>query len=159
MSLESIGQDGMRVRASAGSSSYRSQPTLEKMQAEAEAYLKELNERSQQQEQETTKAEQAARERAAQERLQRIKDAQANLKELEQRRQEKRSRKSKSVPRGSTTDPQAARMKMGDGGFRMAYNVQFASDSNTRVVVAVDVNAEGAKFLGPSTSIIGVLLQ
>lgn len=144
ITLESIGQDGMRVRASAGKSSFRSQPTLERLQAEAEDYLKELNERAKQGEQAATQAEQAAQEKAARERLERIKAAQENLQKLERRRKEKRSRKGKSVPRGSTTDPEAVRMKMGDGGFRPAYNVQFASDSATRIVVAMDVNNQGS---------------
>ncbi len=35
-------------------------------------------------------------------------------------------------------------MKMGDGGFRPAYNVQFASDWGARIIVAVDVNNQGS---------------
>jgi len=40
----------------------------------------------------------------------------------------KRSGTKRSEPRASTTDPEARRMKMGDGGTRPAMNVQFASD-------------------------------
>jgi hypothetical protein len=29
-------------------------------------------------------------------------------------------------------------MKMGDGGFRPAYNVQFATDGDTRMIVSVE---------------------
>lgn len=137
ITLETIGQDGMRVRASAGSSSFRSEPTLQKMQTAAEDYVRQLAEQSEQEAAESSKASQAAKQRAAQQRLERIKAAQENLAELEQRRQEKRSRKSKSVPRASTTDPEAVRMKMGDGGFRPAYNVQFASDGQTRTSSAL----------------------
>lgn len=144
ITLETIGQDGMRVRASAGSSSFRSAPTLQKMQVAAEDYLKELAERSEENAAEASKAEQAAKQRAAQERLERIKAAQENLEELEHRRQEKKSRKSKSTPRASTTDPEAVRMKMGDGGFRPAFNVQFASDGATRIVVSVSVDNQGS---------------
>lgn len=144
ITLETIGQDGMRVRASAGSSSFRSEPTLQKMQTAAEDYVRQLAEQSEQEAAESSKASQAAKQRAAQQRLERIKAAQENLAELEQRRQEKRSRKSKSVPRASTTDPEAVRMKMGDGGFRPAYNVQFASDGQTRIVVGVSVDNQGS---------------
>ena len=35
-------------------------------------------------------------------------------------------------------------MKLGDGGFRPAYNVQFATDGGARLIVAVDVTNEGA---------------
>lgn len=144
ITLETIGQDGMRVRASAGSGSFRSEPTLQKMQTAAEEYLQELAQQSEQDSAESSQAAQAAKERVARERLQRIKAAQENLEELERRRKEKRSRKSKSTPRASTTDPEAVRMKMGDGGFRPAYNVQFASDGETRIVVGVSVDNQGS---------------
>lgn len=35
-------------------------------------------------------------------------------------------------------------MKMGDGGFRPAYNVQFATDGDARMIVAVDVTNNGS---------------
>ena len=35
-------------------------------------------------------------------------------------------------------------MKMGDGGFRPAYNVQFATDGGTRMIVSVDVSNNGS---------------
>lgn len=41
--------------------------------------------------------------------------------------------------RASTTDPEARKMKMGYGGFRLAYNVQFATGLNSRVIYGVDV--------------------
>jgi hypothetical protein len=34
-------------------------------------------------------------------------------------------------------------MKMGDGGFRPAYNVQFATDARTRMIIAMDVTSQG----------------
>jgi transposase len=40
--LETIAQDGMRVRASAGSSSFRRRPTLEKLQKEAQEHVDRL---------------------------------------------------------------------------------------------------------------------
>ena len=35
-------------------------------------------------------------------------------------------------------------MKMGDGGFRPAYNVQLATDTRTRVIVGIDVTNSGS---------------
>ncbi|QDT04936.1 hypothetical protein K227x_33340 [Rubripirellula lacrimiformis] len=144
ITLETIGQDGMRVRASSGSGSFRSAPTLQRLQAAAEDYLNELSERTEEEAAKISKAKQAAQQRAAKERIERIKAAQENLEELERRRKEKRSRKSKSTPRASMTDPEAVRMKMADGGFRPAYNVQFASDGETRIVVGVSVDNQGS---------------
>ena len=45
--------------------------------------------------------------------------------------------------RVSTTDPEARRMKMGDGGFRPAFNVQLAVETTTQLIVAVDVLGAG----------------
>lgn len=41
--------------------------------------------------------------------------------------------------RASITDPNAKKMKMGDGGFRLAYNVQLATGMTSRVIFGVDV--------------------
>ena len=46
-------------------------------------------------------------------------------------------------PRASTSDPQARVMKMPDGGFRPAYNVQFASLPGSGIVIAVTVTTAG----------------
>jgi NTE family protein len=46
-----------------------------------------------------------------------------------------------------------------DGGLVANLPVSVARALGAEVVVAVDVNAEGAKFLGPPISVIGVLLQ
>ena len=45
--------------------------------------------------------------------------------------------------RVSTTDPEARVMKMGDGGFRPAFNVQLAADTQTQLVTGVDVTSSG----------------
>jgi transposase len=47
-------------------------------------------------------------------------------------------------PRASTTDAQARVMKMADGGFRPAYNVQFASDTLSGAVAGVAVDNIGS---------------
>ncbi len=56
----------------------------------------------------------------------------------------KKKAKDKLKARVSTTDPQARVMKMGDGGFRPAYNGQFATDTESQVIVGVDVSNEGS---------------
>ncbi len=42
------------------------------------------------------------------------------------------------------TDPEARTMKMADGGFRPAYNVQFATAGGARIIVGVDVTNAGS---------------
>ena len=46
--------------------------------------------------------------------------------------------------RASTTDADASNMKMGDGGFRPAYNVQFATDCAAQVIVGVEAVTAGS---------------
>src|SRR5207237_6792252 len=54
-------------------------------------------------------------------------------------------------PRASTSDAEARVMKMPDGGFRPAYNGQLASDPETQVIVAVDIDTTGSDhgLIGP----------
>src|SRR5205085_9991918 len=82
----------------------------------------------------------AARERAARERHERVGQALQRLPELEARR--KADEKEKA--RASTTDPEATVMKMADGGFRPAYNVEFSTDCASLVSAAVAVRTEGS---------------
>lgn len=142
--LEMIAQDGMRVRASAGSSSFRREKTLQKLQQDAQAHVDRLKleseDESQRQQGEARRD--AARQRAARERQQRVDEALRQHKELGERR-EKRRKGSGETTRTSTTDPEARNMKMADGGFRPAYNVQFATDGESRVIVGVAVTNEG----------------
>jgi hypothetical protein len=51
--------------------------------------------------------------------------------------------KEKEKTKASTTDSEARVMKMADGGFRPAYNVQFAVDTPTQVIAGVDVTTRG----------------
>jgi hypothetical protein len=87
----------------------------------------------------------AARERVAREREERVVEAIAELGELQRGRDKKRGGQSaKEEARGSTTDPEAHKMRMADGGFRPAYNVQFAADTEAGVVVGVSVSDVGS---------------
>ena len=46
--------------------------------------------------------------------------------------------------RASSTDAEATVMKMADGGFRPAFNTQFASDCDSQAIVGVDVSTSGS---------------
>ena len=143
VTLERVAQDGMRVRASAGSSSFRRKPTLEECLVEAQQQVATLKDEWQTDPGAASRREQAARQRAAVEREQRVRDALDACAEV-QAAKEKRGRDSlKSPARGSTTDPDARKMKMPDGGTRPAFNVQFATDTASQVIVGVDVTNQG----------------
>src|SRR6266542_1510533 len=53
-------------------------------------------------------------------------------------------------PRVSATDPEARRMKMPNGGFNPAVNVQLATDTQSRAIVGVEVSQEGCDSTGLS---------
>lgn len=77
-------------------------------------------------------------ERAARERIERLKQAQQEIQEVAEVR-EKRKKGDGASARASTTDPESRRMKMGDGGTRPAYNIEFSTDLNNLVIVGFDV--------------------
>jgi transposase/ribosomal protein L34 len=145
VTLETVAQDGMRVRASAGKSSFRREKSLKECRAEAAEQVRRLREESDADaENDASNARRkAAAERAATERLSRVDAALKNLAELQEQK-EKRKKGSGESARCSTTDPESRNMKMGDGGFRPAYNVQFATDGGTRMIVSVDVTNNGS---------------
>jgi transposase len=145
VTLETVAQDGMRVRASAGSSSFRREKSLRQCRREAAEQVRRLREESRDElDFDASNARrQAAAERAATEREQRVEKALQELAKLQQQK-ENRQKGSGQEARCSTTDPEARNMKMGDGGFRPAYNVQFATDGDTRMIVSVDVSNNGS---------------
>jgi transposase len=138
--LNRVAQDGTRVRASAGAASFRRKPTLDECLREAEGQVARLREEMDDDPSAPSRRHAAARERAARERAERIQRALDRLPELEARKKPgERDR-----ARCSTTDPEATVMKMADGGFRPAYNVQFAADTKSHVIVGVDVLSTGS---------------
>ena len=147
VTLETVAQDGMRVRAHAGSGSFRRKNSLEQCRQEAAEQVQRLREESDDDSANghdvSNARRKAAVERAARERAERVVEA---LKNLEQQQQQKEQRKKGSgeQARCSTTDPEARQMKMGDGGFRPAYNVQFATDGGARLIVSVTVTNNGS---------------
>lgn len=137
--LNRVAQDGVRVRASAGAASYRRAKSLEQCLEEAETQVAQLREELEASPGEGTKRARAARKRAARERLERVQRAVTRNAEL----QTKKSGKAKDKVRASTTDPDVPVMKMGDGGFRPAANVQFGTDVGSQIITGVDVTNRG----------------
>jgi hypothetical protein len=138
--LNRVAQDGMRVRASAGAASFRRRPTLEEALAQAEAQVEALRAEAEEDPAASDRREKGARQRAARERAERVKAALERLPELEA----KKKAGEKDQARCSTTDPEATVMKMADGGFRPAYNFQFATATDSQVIVGVDVEMTGS---------------
>jgi transposase len=131
-SLEAVAQDGMRVRASAGPASFRRAATLKECRRVAEARVRVL------------RAELAA------EALGQARAARAG-----------KGKSETAEPRASTTDPEARVMKMAGArpraglwpdpgsGYRPAYNVQLATDTQSGLIAAVDARGSDSGRLGP----------
>jgi transposase len=177
-SLHRIAQDGMRVRAAAGAASFRRHSTLEACRREAEQAIQDLRARLDADPGSVSRQKAAARQRAVEEREQRVRAALAVTEDLQARQQDQarlaaeraaqeaepvtqkarqdgaKAAKSKKAtaaadqkprePRASTTDAAARVMKMADGGFRPAYNVQFAADTESSAIAGVSVDNIGS---------------
>jgi transposase len=138
--LKQVAQDG--VRASAGAGSFRRKEKLEGYLEAARAEVARLKREVESDPSGAERAREAARRRAAEEREARLEKALARLPEIEAIK--KRNGKGAGEARASTTDAEATVMKMGDGGFRPAYNPQLASDVDSLVIVGVEVATVGS---------------
>ncbi|MEI7903749.1 MAG: transposase, partial [bacterium] len=139
VTLDRVAQDGMKVRASAGAASFRRQPTLEEALVEAENQVAQLRKELEANPAANKTRQQAARQRAAEERAERIRAALDQVPKIA----ESKKAKDRDKARASTTDADARVMKMGDGGFRPAFNVQLATDTASQVISGADVTNSG----------------
>lgn len=135
--LELVAHDGTKIRAQAGADSFRREATLEKETAKAQQMIEEIELATEAKEQGAGKTRrEAARERAARERLERMKLAAA---ELQQIRDSKKSQKEWEQVRISLSEPEARKMKHGDGGIAPSYNLQLSTDAEKTVVVGLQL--------------------
>jgi transposase len=143
--LNRVAQDGMRVRAAAGASSFRRAKTIETCLAEAREQVEALRSQADEDGGAASRREQAARQRAATERVARLQAAKEELAKLQEvnAAQPKCRQKDPAEVRASMTDPECRKMKMPDGGFRPAYNVQLATTTEGGVIVGVDATNAG----------------
>lgn len=137
--LERVAQDGMKIRASAGASSFRRRKSLDEHLTEAEQQVRKLKEELEADPAAGNRRLQRARERAARERQERIRRALEQIPVIEAQKKAK----DKDQARASTTDAEARVMKMGDGGFRPAYNAQLATDTATQIITGVAITNSG----------------
>ena len=156
-----ISQDGVRIRVSAGSSSFRREERLQQLLVQAQQQVLELRKQleSPAQSAAVTARQKAARTRAAESRQQRLEQAIAQLPELKKKQAEAAQRAGQGKcgdqirarqPRVSTTDAATRGMKMANGGFNPAANVQLATDTESRAILGVEVSNEGSDSAGLS---------
>lgn len=152
--LERVAQDGMRVRASAGAGSFRRRLRLKFWQEQARAQVQALKGEIDADPNCANRRRRAAQKRAAEERQRRVEQALEQLAQVEKQKNKKAGAKKeneteeqykkRTEPRASSTDAEARVMKMADGGFRPAYNVQFSTTTDSQIIVGVEVNNCGS---------------
>lgn len=145
VAVDRITQDGTRVRASAGSSSFRRRETLETLQKQMRQHVDAVRRQLDDPACDASKQRRAAQVRAACERQERVGAALKELGKLEEAKAKQKAKPSKeSAPRASTTDPEARKMKMPGGGYGPGYNIQLAADVESRAILGVDVTNAGS---------------
>ena len=155
--LGRIAQDGMRVRASAGAASFHRRETLEGLLQEAQTEVQRLQQKLAATAADLTAPQEVATEQASagespspQQEAATMRHAEEHLKRIEQALERMPEMEAKIKPgddkeaRVSTTDPQATVMKMADGGYRPAYNIEYGTTCRGQVIVGVDVVTRGS---------------
>ena len=144
ITLYRVAQDGTRVRASAGAASFRRKARLKACMRAAREHLERLNTEAEQDPTACSARQRAAQLRAARDYEQRVTQAVAQMAALGAHKAEAKNHpQRKTETRISTTDREARVMKMADGGFRPAYNLQFATDTESRIIVGVAATNSG----------------
>jgi transposase len=149
VALDVLAQDGLKVRAAAGAGSFRRRERLSKLAAAAKARVERLRAELEADPAAGDRRQRAAQQRAAREREERVQAALDRMSELEaeRARREKTNKAEVSrqkAPRASTTDAAARAMKLADGGFRPAFNMQIVSAPKGQLIVAVDIDTTGS---------------
>jgi transposase len=139
--LRRISQDGVRVRANAGAASFRSANGLKACLKEAAEQVRQAKALLDKDDATRSDKSREAAERAARDRLDRVKKAMSELKKLQA---SKETAAEAEKARASTTDPDARVMRMADNGYRPAFNMQLAVDTDTRAIVGVAVTNSGS---------------
>lgn len=149
--LEGISQDGIKVRANAGSSSFRRKETLKELQNDVRAYVTKLNKEREENSSDVLKRKKIIEQQKALDREKRINQAIAQMEQITRKKEHTQKKQRKKLKekeekkiRASTTDPESRIMKMGNGGYNPAYNVQLATDIKTHVIVGLEVSNECA---------------
>jgi len=136
-----VAQDGTRTRAAATAPSFRTYGSLLQCRAQAALHLKAVLASAG--DPEHTKAQHARQEAAARDFQKRVEAAITTVQELQNQR-----KPTAEPARASTTDAEARTMKMGDGGYRPAFNVQYVvagtGMGGPRTIVGVQVTSSGS---------------
>jgi transposase len=141
ISLERVMHDGTKVKAFAGSDSFRREERLRANLEIARQHVVSMGDPESEEEVGPRVA--AARRRAAREKQQRLESA---LEELARIHAIKGESETKPAVRVSQADPEARIMKQSDGGYAPSYNVQISTDTAAGVIVGMGVSQSGSDY-------------
>jgi len=142
--LKRVAHDSRRERASARARSFRRGQGLEEFVAAAREQVEAVKtQTSATINRQRSARRQAAQQRAARDRAERVQRALSELERIGQQREALTGgHQPKGQPRASTTEGKARKMKLGDGGFRSAHHVQWATGTENRVIVDVALTVD-----------------
>ena len=139
--LEEVALDGTKVRASAGRGSFHSDRTLAAQEVLAGRVVAALKAEVAADPAACSRRQAAARQRAAAEVAQRAAAAQQAVAQLRAEKAERAKRDKAAAdgkdPRASRTDAEARMMSFPDGAVRPGYNLQFAVEPGSGIILAV----------------------
>jgi len=139
VTLERVMHDGTKVKACAGSDSFRREERIARHLEAARQQVEAMGDAAD----DPTARQTAARQRVVRERAQRLERA---LEELAIIRQAKSGAEAQAAARVSLTDPQARIMKQSDGGYAPSYNVQLSTDAANKIIVGAAVSQSASDY-------------
>jgi transposase len=149
--VETLAVDGMRLQAAANRGTFRRSERLAMLEKAALEVVCRLRAEVEEDSAAALRRTTARRLAVAEDRARRLEKARQAQAEIERQREEQRQkqrrkeeRKDHKEARASTVDPQARIMKMADGSFRPAYNVQFKTAAEGAHIVGVSVTDCGS---------------
>jgi len=141
ITLERVMHDGTKIKACASSDTFRREGQV---RAHLEASRQQVAEMGDPRATEEISPRVAkARQRAVQEKRERLEKA---LEELEKVRALRSSQEEKKEARVSLSDPEARIMKQPDGGYAPSYNVQISTDAKEKVIMGIGVSQSGSDY-------------
>src|SRR5258706_5036418 len=133
--LSQVMHDGTKVQANAGVDTFRSKKTLDARLEQARQLLEQMGDPREDNPQARTRK-QAAQERAARERMERMAAA---AEEMEQLLKDKTAAEAEKA-RVSRIEPEARKMKHGNNAILPSYNVQLSTESSNKIIVGMHVS-------------------
>jgi hypothetical protein len=149
--LSQVMHDGTKVRANTGADSFRRKKTVAQRLDQAKQLLEQMGDPREDNQQARTRK-QAAQERAARERVEKLTAAQ---KELEQILKDKTAAEAEKA-RVSVVEAEARSMKHGDNAIVPSYNVQLSTESSNKIIVGMHLSqcSSDAQLLVPAVDAI-----